>query len=198
MSPVLASPLIWKSTKFLCCRENPILAPCWSCFIDLLSFAFVIIIIQNVLPQRILPFCLTVALKCLFFRSQRNNLILPPVNSCKKKEINTSLPWGWLFPEIFCNTYGPFYLLIVSLLCLFALFSHTTCPLRPPSLFYKRIWYPASSKMAILRYYSSIFSFSWLSKVIFLTPIPCVSDSCGKQSELGLGNTFMVTSAPHD
>ena len=125
MSPVLASPLIWKSTKFLCCRENPILAPCWSCFIHLLSFAFVIIIIQNVLPQRILPFCLTVALKCLFFRSQRNNLILPPVNSCKKKEINTSLPWGWLFPETFCNTYGPFYLLIVSLLCLFALFSHT-------------------------------------------------------------------------
>ena len=75
----------------------------------------------------------------------------------------------------------------------FYLFSHL-----PPSLFYKRIWYPASRKIAILRYHSSIFSFSWLSKVIFLAPIPWVSDSCGEHSELGLGNTSIVTSAPHD
>ena len=75
MSPILASPLIWKSTKFLCCRENPILAPCWNCFIDLFSFAFVIIIIQNVLPQRILPLCLTVELKCLF--SAHREIIWP-------------------------------------------------------------------------------------------------------------------------
>ena len=44
----------------LCCREKPILTSRWSCSFDLLSFAFVVIIIQNGLPQRILPLCLTV------------------------------------------------------------------------------------------------------------------------------------------
>ena len=38
-----------------CCQEKPILTSCWNCFFDLLSIAFVIIIIQNGLPQRILP-----------------------------------------------------------------------------------------------------------------------------------------------
>ena len=49
----------------LCCREKPILTSRWSCSFDLLSFAFVVIIIQNGLPQRILPLCLTIKLKCL-------------------------------------------------------------------------------------------------------------------------------------
>ena len=40
--------------------RRPILTPCWNCFFDMLFAAFVIIIIQNGLPQRILPLCLTV------------------------------------------------------------------------------------------------------------------------------------------
>ena len=47
------------------CRENPNLTPCWNCFFDLLFIAFLVIIIQNGLPQRILPLCLTIKLKCL-------------------------------------------------------------------------------------------------------------------------------------
>ena len=45
--------------------RRPILTPCWNCFFDMLFAAFVIIIIQNGLPQRILSLCLTVNLKCL-------------------------------------------------------------------------------------------------------------------------------------
>ena len=47
------------------CREKSILTLRWHCFFDLLFVAFVIIITQNGLPQRILPFCLTVKLQCL-------------------------------------------------------------------------------------------------------------------------------------
>ena len=35
--------------------EKPILTPCWNCFFDLLFAAFVIIIIQNSLPQNPAP-----------------------------------------------------------------------------------------------------------------------------------------------
>ena len=48
-----------------CCREKSVLTLYWNCFFDLLSIAFVIIIIPNGLPQRILPLCLTAKLKCL-------------------------------------------------------------------------------------------------------------------------------------
>ena len=40
--------------------EKPVLIPCWNCFCDLLFVAFVIIIILNTLPQRILPLYLAV------------------------------------------------------------------------------------------------------------------------------------------
>ena len=32
----------------------------------------------------------------------------PPVDGCKREEINTSPPRGWPFQEMFCNTDGPF------------------------------------------------------------------------------------------
>ena len=51
----------------LVAEEKPIPTPCWNCFFDLLFIAFVIIIIQNGLPQRILPLPLTV--KVLFSRT---------------------------------------------------------------------------------------------------------------------------------
>ena len=64
------------------CRENPNLTPCWNCFFDLLFIAFLVIIIQNGLPQRILPLCLTVKLKCLCLEP------CPPVDG-RKEEKNT-------------------------------------------------------------------------------------------------------------
>ena len=46
-----------------CCREGPILIPCWKLLFWLAFVAVVIIIKHNSLPQRILPLCLTVKLK---------------------------------------------------------------------------------------------------------------------------------------
>ena len=65
-------------------EKKPILTPHWNSFFDLLFIAFVIIIIQNGLPQKILPLCLTVKLKCLC------SVPCPPVDG-RKNEINTSL-----------------------------------------------------------------------------------------------------------
>ena len=70
----------WNRT---CCREEANSDSTWNCFLDLLFVAFVIIIIQNGLPQSILPLCLTVKLKCLCSES------CPPVGG-RKEEINTS------------------------------------------------------------------------------------------------------------
>ena len=44
----------------MCCKEESVLSPFWIYFLDLLFVAFVIIIILNTLPQRILPLYLTV------------------------------------------------------------------------------------------------------------------------------------------
>ena len=41
-------------------EKKPVLTPCWNCFCDLLFVAFVIIIMLNTLPQRILLLYLTV------------------------------------------------------------------------------------------------------------------------------------------
>ena len=43
---------------WLCCREEQILTPRWNCFFDLLFIA--VVIKGNSLPQRTLPFCLSV------------------------------------------------------------------------------------------------------------------------------------------
>ena len=56
---------------------------CWNCCFDLLFIAIVIIITQNGLPQRILPLCLTVKLKCLCLEPY------PPVDG-RKEEIDIS------------------------------------------------------------------------------------------------------------
>ena len=64
-------------------EEKPTVTPCWNFFLDLLLVAFVIIILQNGLPQRILPFCLTAKLKCLCSEA------CPPKDG-RKEEMNTS------------------------------------------------------------------------------------------------------------
>ena len=70
--------------------RKPILNPWWNYFFDLLFIAFVIIIIQNDLPQRILPLCLIIKLKCLCSEP------CPPVD-VRKGEINTSPASGLPF-----------------------------------------------------------------------------------------------------
>jgi len=70
--------------------RRPILSPCWNCSFDLPFVAFVIIIVQNCLPQRILPLCLSVKLQCLCSEP------CPPVDG-RKEEINTSPAWGLPF-----------------------------------------------------------------------------------------------------
>ena len=116
----------------VCCRQKPILTPCWNCFFDLLFAAFVIIIIQNVLPQRILPLCLTIKPKCLCSEP------CPPTDD-RKEEINTSLIWGLPFYEIFAR-------LMAFLFCFHF----------PSSLIYKRTWHQDPSKMVILWLQSAI------------------------------------------
>ena len=61
-----------------CCREKPVLTTCWNCFFDLLLIAFIITVIHNGLPQRTLPLCLTVKLKCLWL-AHREIIWLCPV-----------------------------------------------------------------------------------------------------------------------
>ena len=67
-----------------CCKEKPILTPCWSYFFDLLFIAFVITIIYNSLPQRTLPLCLAVKLKCFCLAHREIIWPCPPV---KKKRL---------------------------------------------------------------------------------------------------------------
>ena len=72
------SDLEWGNPHFLyssCCREEPIVTPCWNCLFDLLFVAVVIIIIHKGMPQKTLPLCLTI--KVSLFISQRDNLTLP-------------------------------------------------------------------------------------------------------------------------
>ena len=81
LAPSLTQVLKWETSCVA--GRKPILTPCWNCFSDLLFIAFVIIIIQNGLPQRILTLCLTIKLKCLC-----SEPCLPMDG--RKEEMNTS------------------------------------------------------------------------------------------------------------
>ena len=52
------------NSPFVAGKEESILTLCWNCLFDLFFVAFVITVIHNGLPQRILPFCLTIKLYC--------------------------------------------------------------------------------------------------------------------------------------
>ena len=120
-----------------CCREEPILTPCWNCFFDLLFVAAVIIIIYNGLPQKTQSLCLTVGLKCLCSAHREIIWHFPPVNGCRKEEINISLPQAGHFWRCLAR-HGSFLLdfhtASPSLFCLYFL-------IFLPSLFYKRTWH---------------------------------------------------------
>ena len=88
------------SSQCLCYLEEQNLTPCWICFFyfnlcfPLLLFTKKILSIHNGLPQGTLPLCLKVKPKCLG--------IADPFLTCEwKEEINTSLPQGRPFQEIF-------------------------------------------------------------------------------------------------
>ena len=75
--------LIVNFSTWRCCREEANLDSMLETFFDLLFIAFVIIIIQNGLPPRILSLGLTVKPKWLCSEP------CPPVDG-RKEEINTS------------------------------------------------------------------------------------------------------------
>ena len=110
-----------------CCTEKAKFLHFGNGFFDLLFIAFATIIIQNGLPQRILPLCLTVKLSALVQNSVHlqmaaRKLTHPPA---------LSMP----FQDIFVRLNG-----------LFTLFPHS-----PPSLIHKRTWHSDPDKMVILR-----------------------------------------------
>ena len=129
---------------------------------DLLFIAFVIIIIHNGLPQRTLPLCLTIKLKCLCSAHSEILRPCPFVNCYKKEDINPPLlkagPSGdvvqdWRSFLLSLPTASPslFCLLTLVALC-FSLW------------FYKRTWNPDPKKMVTLRHKSAIFRVNWLSE----------------------------------
>ena len=106
-----------------CNREEQNLTPCWICsfYFYLCSLLLFVTIItkrmlsialskHNDLPQGTLSLCLNVKLKCLCSAHRETPWPCPPVNGCKKEEINTSPSRGWPNQEMFCNTYGLFTL----------------------------------------------------------------------------------------
>ena len=124
--------------------------------------AVVIIIIRNGLPQRTLPLCLTIKLKCLCSAHSEIFRPCPPVNCYKKEDINPPLlkagPSGdvlqdWRSFLLSLPTASP------SLFCLL-----TSVPHCFSLWFYKRTWNPDPQKMVTLRHRSAIFPVSWLSE----------------------------------
>ena len=108
--------------------RKPILTLWRNCLFDLLFAAFVIKIIQNSLPRRILRLCLAVKLKVLLFRT---------LSICGwQEEGNEHIPCLRLaIPAEVCKINGLFTLL----------------PYLPPSLIYNRTWHPDPDKMVTLR-----------------------------------------------
>ena len=135
----------------------------WNCFFGLLFVAVVIIITHNGLPQRILPLCLTVKLKC--FCSAQREIIWTclPVNSYNKEKRWTH-PFqrlaisGDVFQDwrsFHCTSPLPLPLFPLTSSLLFPLYSSVFLTLVPycPSLwFYKRAWFPDPNKMVTLRH----------------------------------------------
>ena len=112
----------------------------------------------------------------------------PPVDGCKKEEINTSPPRGWPFQEMFSKTDSPFYFTSSPPLSLYSTFL-----LYFPLWFCKRNWHPDPNKMFFL---------GTLVRHLLGLPAfrikPCslpqhlasrfTGPSCGEHRELGLSN----------
>ena len=74
----------------VCCREEPILTPCWNCFFDLLSL---LLLLQSYTMACLKGPCPSAwLLKCLCSVHREIIWPCPFVSGCKKEEINTPLP----------------------------------------------------------------------------------------------------------
>ena len=125
-----------------CCREKPILTPCWNYFFDLLFIAFVITIIYNSLPQRTLPLCLTVKLKCLCLAHRKIIWPCPPV---KKKRLTH--PFQRLaLPRDVQQVWTPLFTLLPHCLSLSILLSDFFSLLLFSLWLYERTWHPEPTR----------------------------------------------------
>ena len=97
-------------------RTEPMLTPCCNCFFDLLFVAIVIIIERNRLPQKTLPFCLTVNVP--FLSSQGDELTLP---SYEKKKLTHTFQ-RLAHPDMFCKIEDLFYFASSVSLALYSAF----------------------------------------------------------------------------
>ena len=154
----------WTLTVGNCNREELNWTPCWICFFDF-NFAFCCFCYYNhTLPQGSLPLCQNVKLKCLCSAHGETIWPCPPVNGCKKEEMNTFPHWGWSSQEMFCKTDGPFYF---------------TSPLPLPLWFYKRNWHPDPDRMVLGDPSPpSFWSASFPNKVVFLASTASSSPTC--------------------
>ena len=165
-----------------CNREEPNLTTCWNCFFyfnlcfPLLLFTKRILSIRNGLPWGTLSLSLNVKPKCLW--SGKHPDPVHPVDGCKKEEINISPPWGWPFQGIFTKLLA---FLLPHLLPL--------CAIKETGIQSPIRWLFWDFSLP------SSWSAGLPNKVIFLASKPrlrFIGLSCGKQSELGLGNISIV------
>ena len=98
------------------CGTEPTLTPCCNCFFDVLFVAIVIIIERNGLPQKTLPFCLTVNVP--FLSSQGDELTLP---SYEKKKLTHTFQ-RLAHPDMFCKIEDLFYFASSVSLALYSAF----------------------------------------------------------------------------
>ena len=145
----------------VCCREEPILTPCWNCFFDLLSL---LLLLQSYTMACLKGPCPSAwLLKCLCSVHREIIWPCPFVSGCKKEEINTPLPKA-----------GPSWRCFARLKTLFTWFPHCLSPSILPfdfssSLFFSLLLYQRTrhldpDKMVTLRHWSAMFSVSRLSK----------------------------------
>ena len=119
----------------------------------MLFAAFVIIIIHNVLPQGTLPLCQDVKLKRLCSTHRETMWPCPPVNDCRKEEINTCPPilpdkWPFYFtsspPLLLCSRKENGIKIQVRWLLTFFFFLDTILPTSQSASFLNKVVFLAS------------------------------------------------------
>ena len=96
-----------------------------------------------------------VKLKTLYSVGRETFWSCPPVNGCRKEEINTFPPWCWSGQEIFCKIYG-----------LYTIFPHLfqLCSIKETGV------------QTLIRWYSRTLT-SWDTQISNKVDIPCLNTS---------------------